>query len=108
VRDPAMLGHVTTIALTLDRVEADRLTVAVDRNAGLTELDGARRLVAFARRGELPAELVHLARRCLRAEGNAPELLARLAASAPKARHHADPAHARRARRRPNAPVYYD
>jgi hypothetical protein len=103
-----MLGHVAPIALTLDRVEADRLTVAVDRNAGITELDAARRLVAFAHRGELPAELVHLARRCLRAEGNAPALLARLAASAPSVAHRADPAHARRARRRPTAPVYYD
>jgi hypothetical protein len=103
-----MLGLMTPIALSLDRVEADRLTVAVDRNAGLTELDSARRLVAFARRGELPAELVHLARRCLRAEGNAPELLARLAAATPTAAHRADPAHARRARRRPTAPVYYD
>jgi hypothetical protein len=98
----------TPIALTLDRVEADRLTIALDRNAGLTELDAARRLVAFARRGELPADGIHLARRCLRAEGNAPALLARLAAQKPTAAHRGDPGHARRARRRPLAPVYYD
>ena len=93
----------TPIALTLDRVEADRLIVALDRNATPTELVAARRLAAAARRGGLPADGIVLARRCLRAEGNAPELLARLAEVARPA---GATRHAGRSRRRPRARVY--
>jgi hypothetical protein len=81
-------------ALILDRVEADRLIVAVDRNATVAELPAARRLAAAARHGELPADAVALARRCLRAEGNAPELLLRLA-PVPSGAPHAPRARAR-------------
>jgi hypothetical protein len=94
----------TPIVLTLDRVEADRLIVALDRNATVSELAAARRLAAAARRGQLPADGVVLARRCLRGEGNAPELLARLAATPRPAA--PAPAHGGRSRRRGRAPVY--
>jgi hypothetical protein len=101
-----MLGPMTPIALILDRVEADRLIVALDRNATVTELPAARRLAAAARRGELPSDGVVLARRCLRAEGNASALLGRLLTHESAAVRSADPAHARRVRRRPRAHVY--
>ena len=61
-------------ALSLDRVEADRLIVALERNASVTELAAARRLVAAARRGYLPTDGAALARRCLKAEGNGTRL----------------------------------
>lgn len=93
----------TRIVLTLDRVEADRLIVALDRNASVSELAAARRLAAAARRGDLPADGIVLARRCLRAEGNAPELLERLA-DAPRPSTMRD--HGGRSRRRPRARVY--
>src|SRR4051794_17306935 len=66
-------------SVSLDRVEADRLIVALERNVSVTELGAARRLVAAARRGYLPTDGAALARRCLKAEGNAPALLRRLA-----------------------------
>ena len=69
----------TRSALSLDRVEADRLIVALERNANVTELGAARRLVAAARRGYLPTDGAALARKCLKSEGNAPALLRRLA-----------------------------
>jgi hypothetical protein len=87
----------TRIVLNLDRVEADRLIIALDRNAAVGELAAARRLAAAARDGAIPADGVALARRCLHAEGNAPALLARLSSIRD---------HGGRSRRRPRARVY--
>jgi len=63
----------------LDRVEIDRLILALDRNASVSEIPDARRVARALRRGEPLGEGAALARRCVQAEGNA-GLLRRLGA----------------------------
>jgi hypothetical protein len=62
----------------LDRVEIDRLILALDRNATVSEIPAARRVARALRRGDPLGEGTALARRCLQAEGNDAALLRRL------------------------------
>jgi hypothetical protein len=62
----------------LDRVEIDRLILALDRNATVSEIPTARRVARALRRGDPLGDGAALARRCLQAEGNDAALLRRL------------------------------
>lgn len=73
-----MTTTAAALDLDLDRVEADRLIVALDRHVDLDSLADARRIAANAHKGHLILTDAPLARHCLRCEGNAPELLMRL------------------------------